>query len=77
MINMKKVKEDDIERLRRLIDEGEAFVKKAKAHLKKLEEGEGENHPLTSSKKQKREALIKELLETGRRVKKKDIQDLS
>jgi uncharacterized protein (DUF169 family) len=67
----------DITSLRRLIDEGEVFVKKGKALLKKLEAGEEvESSSPTLSKKQRREALINELLTTGRRVKKKDIQGL-
>ncbi|WP_299129398.1 hypothetical protein [uncultured Winogradskyella sp.] len=67
----------DITSLRRLINESEAFVKKGKALLKRLEAGEEVESPSpTLSKKKRREALINELLTTGRRVKKKDIKGL-
>ena len=67
----------EIDRLRRLVNEGEAFVKEGKSLLLRLEAGEAVQSPSpTSNKKQKRKALIKNLLNTNKRVKKKDIQEI-
>lgn len=65
----------EIDRLRRLVNEGEAFVKEGRSLLLRLEAGEAVESPSpTSNKKQKRKALINKLLNTNKRVKKKDIQ---
>lgn len=70
-------KETKTESLRRLIHQGEAFLKESKALLITLEAGEEDESPSPSlSKKEKTKALISDLLSTGRRVKKKDIQGL-
>ena len=65
----------EIDRLRRLVNEGEAFVREGRLLLLRLEAGEAVESPSpTSNKKQKRKALIKDLLNSNKRVKKKDIQ---
>lgn len=70
-------KKTKIESLRRLIHQGETFLKESKVLLETLEAGEEVESPSpTLSKKEKTKALISDLLSTGRRVKKRDIQGL-
>ncbi|MAX71843.1 MAG: hypothetical protein CMC76_12230 [Flavobacteriaceae bacterium] len=66
----------NIECLRRLINEAEAFLKEGKPLLKKLENGEEVEIPSPISPHQKRQQFFDEVLSSNRRVKKNEILGL-